>query len=129
MRMSMIVEEEAFWVDAEDGRIFGIFSKGKKDNPLVILAHGWSGNHLGTRNRFFVKAARFFASKGLNVIRFDFRGSGNSSGRFEEQTITTMIEDLIAVENYASEHFDFDGRIVLVGHSRAFMFLSLRRKK
>jgi pimeloyl-ACP methyl ester carboxylesterase len=113
-------EEKAFWIDVDDGRIFGIFSRGNENKPLIILAHGWSGNHLGTWNRFFVTAARFFASKGLNVIRFDFRGSGNSTGEFEEQTITSMIEDLAALEDYASEHFDFDGKIVLAGHSQGF---------
>ncbi len=116
----MFTEERAFWIDAEGGKIFGIFSKGKNDKPLVILVHGWSGNHLGSRNRFFVTAARFFADEGLNVMRFDFRGSGNSTGEFENQTITSMIEDLVTLEEYALEHFDFNGKVVLVGHSQGF---------
>lgn len=114
------MQEHAFYLPHENSKIFGIFTPGKKEFPLIILVHGWSGNHLGTWNRFFVTAARYFARKGLNVLRFDFRGSGNSEGEFEEQTISSMISDLKAVAEHSSENFDFNGDIVLIGHSQGF---------
>ncbi len=114
------MKEVPLYFENERQKIFMIFNKGRKSHPLIILVHGWSGNHLGTWNRFFVIAARYFARKGLNVLRFDFRGSGNSEGKFEEQTISSMISDLKAVMKYSLENFDFNRNIILIGHSQGF---------
>lgn len=87
--------------------------------PLIILLHGWSGNRLGTWNAFFVKAAREFCKSGYAVLRFDFRGSGDSEGKFEDQTITSMLEDLQAVIDQTVKFQDIDiHKICLIGHSQ-----------
>lgn len=101
--------------------IFGILHlpKSKGRVPLAVLCHGWSGNHLGTWNAFFNKAGRDLARQGFAALRFDFRGSGNSDGIFENQTITTMLSDLKAVVEQAVKRPEIDGnRIALIGHSQ-----------
>lgn len=75
---------------------------------------------MGTYNGLFVEAARFFGKRGLNVVRFDFRGSGNSDGGFEDQSVSTMLEDLRALVAHAKTNLTFDGRIILVGYSLGF---------
>ena len=91
----------------------------KRQAPLVILVHGWSGNLLGTGNAFFVRAAKLFCQNGFAVLRFDFRGSGNSDGKFEDQTISSMLLDLKNIINQIAKHEAIDGnKIALIGHSQ-----------
>ena len=101
--------------------IFGILHmpKAKKKVPLVVLCHGWSGNHLGTWNAFFARAGQELAKQGFAVLCFDFRGSGNSAGQFENQTITSMLSDLKVVIDQTIKRQGIDKtRIALVGHSQ-----------
>lgn len=101
--------------------IFGILHmpKAKKKVPLAVLCHGWSGNHLGTWNAFFAKAGQELAKQGFAVLRFDFRGSGNSIGQFENQTITSMLSDLKAVIDQTVKRQWIDkNRVALIGHSQ-----------
>ncbi|GEM_PF-1864030 len=101
--------------------IFGILHmpKTEKKVPLVVFCHGWSGNHLGTWNAFFANAGRELVKQGFAVLRFDFRGSGNSTGKFEDQTITSMLSDLKAVIDQTVKRQGIDkNRIALVGHSQ-----------
>jgi len=60
--------------------------------PGVIMCHGFTG-HKAETHRLFVDAARDFTRNGLAVLRFDFRGSGDSEGEFHEMTISREIED------------------------------------
>jgi|SRR3989344_3328937 len=106
---------------SEGQQIIGFlhFPKKHKKAPLIILVHGWACNALGTDSAFFVKAARKFAEKGLAVLRFDFRGSGNSEGEFENQTISSMLVDLKNIIDQIKQNPDIDEkRIALIGHSQ-----------
>ncbi len=58
----------------------------------VILFHGWGGYRVG-QNGLLVQAARRFCREGFRVLRFDFRGRGESDGRVEEHDLNSMIED------------------------------------
>jgi dipeptidyl aminopeptidase/acylaminoacyl peptidase len=108
--------------ECENQQIVGVLHLPKKKGgiPLVVLVHGWSANKLGTWNAFFVRAAREFSKNGFAVLRFDFRGSGDSEGKFEDQTITSMLKDLDAVITQVSEKFpQIDNkRVCLIGHSQ-----------
>lgn len=62
--------------------------------PGLVMCHGFTGQR--TEAHFlFVKAARALCGAGLNVLRFDFRGSGESDGRFRDMTISREIEDAL----------------------------------
>ncbi|MBI2676127.1 MAG: alpha/beta fold hydrolase [Candidatus Aenigmarchaeota archaeon] len=90
-----------------------------KPTVLIIMSHGWGGNRLGTWNSFFVRAAREFAKKGYAVFRFDFRGSGDSDGIFEKQTITSMLKDLDTATDHFSRNSEMKAKnIILIGHSQ-----------
>lgn len=81
------------------------------------MCHGWGANKLGTSQGLFVKFARELCKSGFAVLRFDFRGSGDSEGEFAEQTIETMLEDLDCVLNNIDKDCVNINRIGLVGHS------------
>jgi hypothetical protein len=67
--------------------------------PGLAMCHGFTG-HKAETHRLFVKAARDFARHGLAVLRFDFRGSGDSAGEFREMTVSREIEDAGAAMDY-----------------------------
>ena len=62
--------------------------------PAVVFFHGFTGTKVEP-HRIFVKTARELAAIGFYVLRFDFRGSGDSEGDFSEMTIGGEISDAI----------------------------------
>ena len=63
-------------------------------SPAVVFFHGFTGTKVEP-HRIFVKTARELAAIGFYVLRFDFRGSGDSEGDFSEMTIGGEISDAI----------------------------------
>lgn len=110
----MNVEIPILFVEKE---IFGVMHLPKIRAPLIIMCHGWGANKIGTWQGLFVKAAREFCEKGYAVLRFDFRGSGDSGGSFEEQTLETMTKDLNYVLNNLDRNDVDADRVGLIGHS------------
>jgi len=71
--------------------------------PGLVMCHGFTGNRIEA-HFLFVKAARAFCEAGWNVLRFDFRGSGESGGRFRDMTLGSEIDDaLMALEALRAE--------------------------
>jgi hypothetical protein len=89
----------------------------RKNPPIIIMCHGWGANKLGTWQGLFVKSAREICKSGFAVLRFDFRGSGDSEGEFREQTIETMLEDLDCILNGLDKKYVDIDKIGLIGHS------------
>ncbi|MDY6769717.1 MAG: alpha/beta fold hydrolase [Candidatus Nanohaloarchaea archaeon] len=110
--------EEPVSVDVDGETVRGVLHlPDEASAPLVVICHGWSGNHIGP-NRFFTRAARQFAEEGYAACRFDFRGSGDADGSFEEQTFTTMLQDMDAVVTSLRARDDIGDRLAIVGHSQ-----------
>jgi alpha/beta superfamily hydrolase len=63
---------------------------------LVILCHGFTGHKI-EHSRLFVLTARALQKAGLNALRFDFWGSGDSSGDFNEISPNSQIRDALDV--------------------------------
>ena len=62
--------------------------------PAIAFFHGFTGTKVEP-HRIFVKTARQLAAIGFYVLRFDFRGSGDSAGDFSEMTIGGEVSDAI----------------------------------
>jgi len=76
-----------------DQQVFGVLHVPESTPaPGIIMCHGFTG-HKAETHRLFVDAARDFTRNGLAVLRFDFRGSGDSGGEFHEMTVSREIED------------------------------------
>ncbi|MCM8821186.1 MAG: alpha/beta hydrolase [Candidatus Omnitrophica bacterium] len=72
--------------------ILHIPDKGEKLYPGVIMFHGFTG-HKSESHFLFTKIARHLLSKGISTFRFDFMGSGDSEGKFEDMTLNTEIQN------------------------------------
>jgi fermentation-respiration switch protein FrsA (DUF1100 family) len=81
----------------------------KGSGRILLFCHGNGGN-IGDR----VRTVETFVKMGLDVMIFDYRGYGNSTGKPSEEG-TYM--DALAVWNYLKTKMTDPGRIVIYGES------------
>ncbi|MCL5671285.1 MAG: lysophospholipase, partial [Acidobacteria bacterium] len=60
--------------------------------PGVVFFHGFTGDRMES-HWIFIKCARALAREGIASLRFDFYGSGESEGAFQQATLQTEIAD------------------------------------
>ncbi len=92
---------------------------GTKNNsfPGVILYHGFSGDRREP-GFMFVRFSRLLASLGIASVRFDFYGSGESDGSFEDMTFSGEAEDASIILDYFQSLNNIDEtNITLLGLS------------
>jgi dipeptidyl aminopeptidase/acylaminoacyl peptidase len=95
--------------------------------PVVVACHGLSASKESEK---YLLLGDALPAAGLALARFDFRGCGESSGREEDTTIATRIEDVEAVLTHLAAHPRLDGRIGLLGSSLGgfvALFIAARR--
>ena len=99
LQVSFAVEQET---------VFGVLHLPERNPaPGLVMCHGFTG-HKAEAHRLFVHAARDFAQHGLAVLRFDFRGSGDSSGDFREMTVSREIADAAAAFDFLASRPETD---------------------
>jgi hypothetical protein len=85
--------------------------------PGVVILHGFTGNRIGS-GFVYVKTSRALAKIGVASLRFDFAGSGESDGRFEDMSVLTELEDARAAVDFLSKRDGVDPtRLGVLGHS------------
>ena len=82
-------------------QLVGVHHKVDSDK-IVIMCHGFTGNKVEDK-RLYVESARDLASRGFNALRFDFYGSGDSEGDFEDTLMSINIANLKDAIAWASE--------------------------
>ena len=69
-------------------------------SACVITCHGL---YSGKDSEKYVEIGRRFCGEGFAVLRFDFRGCGESGGRFEDTSLTGRMEDLESGLDFVQE--------------------------
>ncbi|MCP4315103.1 MAG: alpha/beta fold hydrolase [Hyphomicrobiales bacterium] len=87
--------------------------------PVVLMLHGFTGtrNELpvkDTDDGVFTRAARELLKNGYASLRIDFRGSGDSDGKWEETTFTGQIKDAVAAIDWLRDNPDVEGSDISV---------------
>ncbi len=77
--------------------------------PTVVFLPGYRSDMTGTKASFLHEVC---ARRGQAYVRFDYRGHGQSSGRFEDGTIGAWLDDALAILDRVAE-----GPLLLVGSS------------
>jgi len=70
-------------------------------NRAVVLVHG--GGVTREEGGFFARLATGLSDAGIASLRFDLRGHGESEGRQEELTLSTILNDIRVVLAYVRE--------------------------
>lgn len=87
------------------GKIFTVVNSMGRNTPVVIMFHGFTGNHIES-HFIFARLSKALEKMGISSVRFDFRGSGDSDLPFEKMTISSEISDALKVVEYTKENFD-----------------------
>lgn len=99
----------------EGQKIVGILHSPDKQNPpIIIMCHGFTGTKGNIHDKFY-KSAKKLCESGFAVLRFDFRGSGESEGEFVNVTVSSEANDLkAAIEFMQKQGYE---KIGVVGSS------------
>lgn len=82
--------------------------------PCVVACHGLGASKDSDK---YLLLGEEFSRAGLALARFDFRGCGESTGREDETTVATRLEDVRAVFGALAVHSRLSGRFGLLGSS------------
>lgn len=77
-----------------------LHSPNEKASACVITCHGLYSSKDSEK---YVGIGRRFCGEGIAVLRFDFRGCGESGGLFEDTSLTGRIEDLESALDFVEE--------------------------
>jgi len=89
-----------------DEQIIGILHlpdtlKKREQAPAIAMFHGFTG-HKSEAHRFFIHVARALCNAGFVVLRFDFRGSEDSDGEFEDMIVPGEVSDAARAIDFLS---------------------------
>ena len=93
------------------GRIVGVLTLPWRGAPLVVTCHGFYSTKDSEK---YLLVEERFSEAGLGVLRFDFRGCGESNGRFEDTTLSGRLRDLETILDFVKP---YTGRVGLLGSS------------
>ena len=89
--------ESPFFFQSGQASLFGVLHEPDQPGALapVVFCHPFGEEKLWA-HRVYVSMARRLAGLGRAVLRFDCMGIGDSSGRFDESSLSTMLADVDA---------------------------------
>jgi len=98
--------------------------------PGIVMFHGFTANKT---HRLLVHVARNLCDSGYVVFRFDFRGSGESDGEFEDMTVLGEVSDAEKALTFLTKQRLVDKeKLGVIGHSlggRVAAILASRDKR
>jgi dipeptidyl aminopeptidase/acylaminoacyl peptidase len=93
----------------------------ERNPPCVIASHGLLSSKDSEK---YIALGDRISKEGVAMLRFDFRGIGESEGQEEDNTISKKIADLSAAVDFIRSYSGFGNRMGLLGSSLGG-FLSL----
>jgi len=110
-------KETPVFFDNAGQNMFGIFHQPDSADfsKAIVICHSFAEEKLWA-HRVLVNYARQLTDMGYMVLRFDYRGYGDSDGEFSNCTLTTYKEDIIEAVNYVRKSYPQINSIGLLGH-------------
>lgn len=130
--MNLTIQEEQLAVAGKVslGATVSYTDKASK-SPAVVLIMGTGktdrdGNEKGFKTNLYKDLAEFFVGLGCVCIRYDKRGTHQSSGDFQTAGLYDLVDDAISVIRYAKSLPYVDAnRVIVCGHSEGAMIATL----
>ncbi|MFV2086343.1 alpha/beta hydrolase family protein [Micromonospora sp. LOL_021] len=116
--MPTTAEELRYRVSVEDDELATVVTQptGRAGRCMVLMLHGGPGGEKDGPEQLYANLARQLAELGIASVRFDFRGCGESTGRYRDMTIRRQVREMRAVREFVDERFR-PGAWVLIGES------------
>lgn len=129
--MQQVEIREAITLENNGEKIFAILHRplNVKNVPAIVICPGFAGNKCG-KFRMFVTLGKELARQGIAVLRFDYRGAGDSEGEFQDITLQGKISDTLKCLRFLADDSQIDSsRIGILGRSLggAIAVLSARK--
>lgn len=123
MPLTACAHSQNVTIDGDHGKLAAVLQTpaGKKNFPLVIICHGFTGMK---ESPLLTPLADELEKLGIASIRFDFNGHGASEGSFQDMTMPNEISDAKKVYEYASK-IDGVTSIAIAGHSQGGVVASM----
>ncbi len=100
---------------SEGQKLSGILHLPERENPpCVIASHGLLSSKDSEK---YIALGSRLSREGIAMLRFDFRGIGESEGRIEDDTVSRRITDLGSAIDFLRSRRDLGNRIGLLGSS------------
>ncbi|MGH3426560.1 MAG: alpha/beta hydrolase [Mycobacteriales bacterium] len=111
------VHEHRLDIRIDDDRLAAVYTVPRDASPksLVVMLHGGPGGQKDGPEGLYSTLAAVLARQGIASLRFDFRGMGDSSGRYRDMTIARQVADFNCVWSLARS-WGF-GRFGVIGES------------
>jgi len=91
--------------------------RSEKPVPAVVFLHGYTGHRMEP-SFLFPRMAQKLTAQGIAALTFDFRGSGESDGRFEDMTIPGEVKDAHKAVDFVKKASGIDpARLGVLGYS------------
>ncbi len=87
--------EQPFFFLLEETRLFGMWHlpRNSVSSTAFLMSHPFGEEKLWS-HRVYVSMARALANRGHRVLRFDYRGAGDSSGSSADTSLATHLDDM-----------------------------------
>ena len=100
---------------SEGQRVAGMLHLPEAANPpCVIASHGLLSSKESTK---YIALGEQLAQNGIAMLRFDFRGIGESEGKWEDDTVSRRIADLRSAIDFVGSDRRFRQGVGLLGSS------------
>ena len=100
---------------SEGQKIAGILHlPDEKNPPCVIASHGLLSSKDSEK---YIALGEQISGEGMALLRFDFRGIGESEGRLEDDTVSRRVVDLNSAIAFVKSYPGMGNRVGLLGSS------------
>ncbi len=104
------LKEVPFFYEVENTKVFAVHHapiSPEKDRGVGVVFCAPFAEEAAIAQRICVDFARILAQQGYHVLRFDYRGCGDSGGEFSEATVTTHVTDIHAMANWLHQQTSY----------------------
>ena len=109
----MKIERVSFM--SEGQKISGLLHIPDKENPLCVIAsHGLLSSKDSEK---YIALGERLSQEGMAMLRFDFRGLGESEGRMEDDTVSRRVIDLGTAIAFVRSHPALGKKVGFIGSS------------
>lgn len=95
------MEQTINFKDSEGNNVVAIYliSNENLDAPIVLIGHGFTSSKNGSAKSI----ADLLSNIGINSLRIDFYGHGESDGKFEDVTVSRGVDDVLSAINFLDQ--------------------------